>query len=148
MESANNSQIVKLPLLASLLALVGLADAIYLTVHHFSGIGSVQCAEGFGCEQVLTSKFAEIGGVPLALFGAAAYFTVFSLAVLAGFGNKRAWLLFGAAVSLMAVFSVWLIYLQAFVIQAFCQYCLLSAGVTFTMLMIFLVSRYFSKRLA
>lgn len=142
-----NTQIAWLPLVAAVVSLIGLADAIYLSVQHFKGIG-VQCMEGFGCEQVLTSKFAEIGGIPLALFGAAAYFAVFSLATLAAFGNNRSWRIFGAAVSLMSVFTVWLLYLQAYVIQAFCQYCLISAAVTFTLLIIFIAQRYFFKRLA
>lgn len=145
--TAQSSKILILPLIAAVVALIGLADATYLSVQHFKGVG-VQCLEGFGCEQVLTSKFAEIGGIPLALFGAAAYFAVFSLATLAAFGNNRAWQIFGAAVALMAVFTVWLLYLQAYVIQAFCQYCLISAAVTFTLLIIFIAQRYFFKRLA
>lgn len=142
-----SQKIQKLPLLAAIVALVGLIDALYLSVNHFSGT-IVQCSEGFSCEQVLTSKFATFAGVPLAVVGAAAYFTVFSLATLAAFGNGRAWSLLAAIVGAMAIFTVWLIYLQAFVIQAFCQFCLLSAAVTFTLLAIVILKRYFFKRLA
>lgn len=140
-------KILKLPLAAMLVALGGLADAIYLIVHHYSGV-AVQCTLVQGCEEVLTSKYAEIYGVPLAVFGAAAYFTVFSLATLAAFGNSRAWQIFGVFVAIMSVFTIWLIYLQGFVIKAFCQFCLISAAVTFTLLGIYLLSRYFIKRLA
>jgi len=134
-------------MLAAIVALVGLADAVYLTVHHLNGVG-VQCLDGFGCEQVLTSKYAEIGGIPLSLFGAAAYFVAFSLATLAAFGNRRAWRFFFVQTTLMAAFTVWLLYLQAFVIKAFCQFCLISAAVTFALLTIAVLSRYFFKRLA
>ena len=103
--------------------------------------------DGFACELVLTSKFAEIAGIPLAAFGAAAYFTVFSLAILAAFGNARAWQIASIVVGSMAIFTAWLVYLQAFVIHAFCQFCLLSAGVTTTLLVIVILSRYFFKRL-
>jgi uncharacterized membrane protein len=144
----NASKIAKLPVAAAVVALVGLGDAIYLTVHHLSGT-SVQCSVVAGCEQVLNSPYATVAeNVPLALIGAVAYFTVFSLATLAAFGNNRAWTLLGIIVGLMSAFAVWLIYLQAFVIGAFCQFCLLSAAVTFTLLAIVILRLYFFKRLA
>ena len=74
-----------------------------------------------------------MGGIPLALVGALAYFTVFSLATLAAFGYKGVGKLLALVVALMFLTSLWLIYLQAFVIEAFCQFCLLSALVTFVL---------------
>lgn len=142
-----SAQIIKLPLLAAVVALVGLGDAIYLTVNHLSGAG-VQCTIVHGCEAVLNSEYAKFAGVPLAFIGVAAYFAVFSLATLAAFGNKLAWNLLSLIIGAMAVFTIWLLYLQGFVIEAFCQFCLLSAAVTFTLLGIVVVSRYFLKRLA
>jgi uncharacterized membrane protein len=143
----DKSIIAKLPLAAAIVALVGLADAIYLTVKHLSGAG-VQCTIVHGCEQVLNSEYAKIGDVPLAILGALAYFTVFSLATLAAFGNIRAWQVLSVIVAFMSVFTVWLLYLQAFVINAFCQFCLLSAAVTFTLLVIVVLKHFFFKRLA
>ena len=147
MQNSNVSPIAKLPLLAALVALVGLGDAIYLTVHQLSG-EIVQCTVVHGCEQVLNSDYAKFAGIPLAFIGVAAYFTVFSLATLAAFGNRRAWDFLSVIVGLMAVFTAWLLYLQGFVIEAFCQFCLLSAAVTFTLLTIVILSRYFFKRLS
>ena len=115
--------------LAAALSLVGLADAIYLTVEHLSG-RSVRCTVTGGCSEVLGSAYATVGGYPLAFFGALAYFTAFSLTTLAAFGSRRSGQLFAALVAPMFVTSLWLVYLQAFVIRAFCQYCLLSAAVT------------------
>lgn len=139
--SAQNRSLLKLPLLAALLTLVGLADAIYLTYKHYTG-GTVPCSIVDGCETVLTSSYSQIAGVPLAIFGAAAYAVAFSLAILAAYGNRPAWTLFGVQVGLMAVFTAWLIYLQAYVIEAFCQFCLLSAATTFSLLIIFSVSKF------
>ncbi len=138
--------VAKLPLLAAVIALIGLADAVYLTIKHYTG-ETVPCSLVEGCEQVLTSAYAEIGGVPLAIFGAAAYFAAFSLAILTAFGNRSMWKIFGVQVALMAIFTAWLVYLQAFVIEAFCQFCLVSAAVTLALFAIFLISKFSHSKL-
>lgn len=127
---------------AAVVSLVGLGDAIYLAVEHVAG-RSVKCTLVSGCSEVLSSQYASVAGVPLALIGAGAYFAVFSLATLAAFGYKGTGKLVTFVVALMFITSLWLIYLQAFVIKAFCQFCLLSALVTFilTGLMVAIVVR-------
>ena len=135
----------KLSLLAVLVALVGLVDSIYLTVHHYTA-EPVPCGAEFDCGAVLSSAYSEIGGVPLALFGAIAYFIAFSLALLTAFGDRRMWKLFGVQITLMAVFSGWLIYVQAALIGAFCQFCLLSAATTLTLFSIYIISIFVKPR--
>lgn len=120
---------MKLYVTAAIVSLIGLADAIYLTVQHMTG-ESVRCTIVSGCSEVLSSPYSVVAGVPLAMVGAAAYFSVFSLAILAAFGYRVAGVLLAPLVLLMFLFSLWLIYLQAFVIGAWCQFCLLSAAVT------------------
>ncbi len=126
----------KLPVIlysiAAVLTLVGLADATYLTASHFSG-ETVTCVGTIGCSDVLGSAYAKIGNLPLAAFGAAAYFTAFSAAVLAAFGFPRARGVLLIAVAVMFLTSLWLLYVQAFVLHAFCSYCLLSAALTFAL---------------
>lgn len=139
------SSIVKLSIAAAIVALAGLADSVYLTVHHLTA-EPVPCSIISGCESVLTSPYAEIAGIPLAAFGAAAYFAAFSLALLAAFGNRFMWTLFGVQTILMAIFTGWLIYLQAAVIGAFCQFCLLSAATTLTLLVIFIFSVLINRK--
>ncbi len=131
-------------IIASVVALAGLTDAIYLTVHHYTA-EPVPCSITHGCEQVLTSSYATIGGVPLAAFGAAAYFVAFSLALLAAFGDRRMWVLFGAVATLMGAFSIWLFYLQWQVIGAFCQFCLVSAGTSLALFLIALLSKFWKR---
>ncbi len=131
---------MKLYVTAAIVSLLGLADAIYLTVQHVTG-QSVICTIVSGCSEVLSSSYAVVAGVPLALIGAAAYFSVFSLATLAAFGYRIAGTLLTALVVLMFLFSLWLIYLQAFVIGAFCQFCLLSAAITTALTVIALLAR-------
>jgi uncharacterized membrane protein len=116
-------------LIVALLSLVGLADSLYLTVQHLTG-QSLRCTIVSGCSEVLSSAYSHIGPLPLAALGAVAYFTVFSLAILSAFGYRLARPLLSALVTLMFLMTLWLLYLQAFVIHHFCQYCLLSAAVT------------------
>jgi uncharacterized membrane protein len=126
-------------LIAALVSLIGLGDAIYLTVEHLTG-QSLRCTIVSGCSEVLSSKYAQIGSVPLASVGALAYFTVFSLSILAAFGYRFARPLLTALVGVMFLTTLWLLYLQAFVIHHFCQYCLLSAAVTITLTILTLIA--------
>lgn len=125
---------------AAVISLIGVADSIYLTVEHISG-RSVRCTIVQGCSTVLSSPYASYRGIPLALAGAVAYFTVFSLATLAVFDYKLAAKLLVPLLAGMLLVTVWLIYLQAFVIEAFCQFCLLSALVTLVLSVIVFFAR-------
>jgi len=129
----------KLYAVAALLSLIGLADALYLTIEHVTG-QSVRCTIIAGCSAVLSSPYAVVAGIPLATVGAAAYFTVFSLAILALFGYRIAGTLLTPIVIAMFFVSLWLIYLQAFVIREFCQYCLLSALITLGLSVVVLIN--------
>jgi uncharacterized membrane protein len=132
-------------ILAALIALLGLGDSIYLTVHHLTG-QDVDCLASGGCETVLTSAYAAIGKVPLAAVGAIAYFSAFSLATLAGFGRQWAKRLLLCLVGGMLGVTGWLLYLQAFVLHAFCEFCLLSAALTATLTAIVLAIFFMGKR--
>jgi uncharacterized membrane protein len=130
--SAAGRRRTTLHIATALVSLLGLADAIYLTVEHITG-QSVRCTIVAGCQEVLSSSYSVLAGVPLAAIGAAAYFSVFSLATLAAFGYRFAGQLLLPLVAVMCIASIWLIYLQAFVIRAYCQYCLFSAAVSFVL---------------
>jgi uncharacterized membrane protein len=164
-EAGASPGFAKLPLAAAVVALIGLADAIYLTVHHYTA-EPVPCSIIAGCEQVLTSQYATLGGIltavlgdaaaslaasglggiPLAALGGLAYFVAFALALMAAYGDTRMWKLFGLHVILMALVTLWLIYIQGMVIGAFCQFCLISAATTFTLFAIYLISKFGGKR--
>ena len=126
---------------AAIVALFGLADGIYLTVEHVTG-RTAQCIASSGCQDVLSSKYAAMGPIPLASLGALAYFTAFSTALLAAFGYPKCRALFALLVGVMFVTTLWLLYLQAFVLHAFCDYCLFSAGVTTVLTLIAIMNAF------
>jgi uncharacterized membrane protein len=99
-----------------------------------------------GCSEVLSSPYSHIGSLPLAALGAVAYFTVFSLAILVAFGYSFARTLLAGLSAIMFLMTLWLLYLQAFVIHHFCQYCLLSAAVTTAVTAIVWGSRILKRR--
>ncbi len=114
----------------AVVALLGLTDATFLTVAHLTGDDAV-CGSLVGCSTVLGSAYATTAGVPTAAYGAVAYFAVFSAAILAAFGHPRVKGFLIGVVGLMFVASLYFLYLQAFVLHAFCQFCLISAALTF-----------------
>jgi uncharacterized membrane protein len=132
-------------LVVALLSLAGLADSLYLTVQDLTG-QTLRCTIVSGCSEVLSSPYSHIGSVPLAALGAVAYFAVFSLAILVAFGYRSARPLLAGLSAVMFLMTLWLLYLQAFVIHHFCQYCLLSAAVTTTVTAIVWGSRIMRRR--
>lgn len=136
-----------MPIAAAIVALVGIIDATYLTIHHYTA-EAVPCGLEFDCEMVLTSKYAEIAGIPLSVFGALAYIFAFSLALISISGKRLTWNMFGIQATMMAIVSGYLIYVQHYYIHAWCQYCLISAATSFTLFLIFLASLFFKPRAA
>ncbi len=107
-----------------LLSLAGAGIAAYLTVAHYGHV-RLACATG-GCETVQTSRYAEVAGVPVAAIGLAGYLVLAWTAAARG-GLARA-IGFAAALTGFAVAMV-LLYVQAGVLHAFCQWCLASDAI-------------------
>jgi len=105
---------------AATVALAGVVVAGYLTWVHFDAAALV-CVAGGGCETVQKSAYAEIAGVPVAMLGVGAYAIVLGLI---GWDTPKAQL--GAAVIALVglLFSMYLLVLQLFVIDAVCVWCL------------------------
>ena len=106
---------------------VGLLDASYLAVKHYTGT-IPPCAIAKGCETVTTSQYATIGGVSVALFGAIYYLIILITSIaLIDTGNNflKKFLSKFSIIGLIA--SIWFVSLQLFVIKALCLYCIASA---------------------
>lgn len=112
----------RLGLVAGLICLAGLAIAGYLTYVHYAEIDPV-CATG-GCERVQASEYSELAGVPVALLGLIGYGAIaLSLAARGDLGRALT-----AALAIAGFgFSLYLTYLELWVIDAICQWCVASA---------------------
>ena len=117
---------------AALVALVGLAEATYLTVMFLSGETAI-CGGSSDCAMVLGSKYAVLPlvKIPLSGLGALAYFSAFTFATFALFGYALARKFFSWTVIAMFGMTLWLLFVQAFRLHAFCRYCLFSAALVF-----------------
>jgi uncharacterized membrane protein len=117
-------------MLVALVALAGVFVALYLTLYKLGYIGTLACAVG-SCETVQTSKWATFLGFPVGAWGVAYYLAVLALA-LVGLGGRFAdsrqlSLVLVVVTGVGVLFSIWLTYLELFVIHAICQWCVVSA---------------------
>ncbi len=117
-------------MLASLVALAGVFVALYLAMYKLGYIGTLVCAVG-SCEVVQTSRWATLLGYPVAVWGVAYYVGVLALALVGLSPNwvdsRRLSELLVAVTTTGVLFSLWLTYLELFVINAICQWCVVSA---------------------
>jgi uncharacterized membrane protein len=119
--------------IAAFFCLAGLADATYLTVLSFTGV-TAACSGQAGCFEVLGSTHAKIAGIPVAALGVLGYFTAFTFATFAAFNYQRAARFFAVTVCLLFGATLWFLYVQAFILHAYCRYCLFSAAITFLLM--------------
>jgi uncharacterized membrane protein len=117
-------------IVAAIVSLAGLADATYLTVQALTG-ETLGCGGSPDCFRVLGSSYSRIAGIPVASFGMLAYFSVFTFATFAAFGYARARIFLILIISAMFLATLWFLYVQAFLLHAYCRYCLFSAAITF-----------------
>ena len=116
----------------ALLAIVGFFLALYLWLYKIGAIGALQCGTG-ACEYVQSSRWADFLGLPVAFYGVVGYLVLFVTALVSlqpryqdRPGPTRAL----AALSLVGfAFTVYLTFLELFVIRATCRWCVGSAGI-------------------
>jgi len=130
-----------------LLAFIGFLDSSYLTAKRFLG-EPLTCYLFGGCDTVTASSYSVLFGIPLSIYGIVFYLAVLFSAMLY-IQTKSPWFAYGLLGLTTAgfVLSGYFMLLQAFVIKAYCFYCVVSAAVsTFNfILMFFAWNRYFKK---
>lgn len=114
----------------AVLALVGFFVALYLWLHALGIGGPLKCGTG-GCDTVQTSRWAVFLGMPVAFYGVVGYALIL-LTAIAGLRPaalaQRQWsVLLVALATIGFLFTVYLTYLELFVIHAICRWCVGSA---------------------
>ena len=125
----------------AVLAVLGLLVAGYLSAYKLGFIGGLTCTVGH-CEQVQASPWSVLLGLPVSVWGFGAYAAILTLSILGlqpRFVHDRRIALAITGVSAVGVaFSAYLTYIEAFVIEMWCQYCVISAII---ITLVFLLSR-------
>lgn len=123
-------------MLVATLSLIGIFVAVYLTLFKLGFLGELTCAVG-SCETVQLSRWAMFLGIPVAVWGVGFYLVMFALSLVAvqeRYADSR-----GISFALVGLtgwgllFSLWLTYLELFVIHAVCMWCIVSALIVATM---------------
>ncbi len=117
-------------MIVAVLSLVGFFVALYLWAHNAGLTGPIVCGIG-DCGTVQSSEYASLGPVPVSAVGVFGYLVLIGLSVRGIQPRFRdsstigGLLLAGSFGGVL--FSAYLTYLEAFVIEAWCQYCVISA---------------------
>lgn len=129
-----------LRLAAAALAIAGIGVATYIAIAEGGG-GSPKClVGGGGCETVAESRYSELAGVSVAVIGIVGYAILLIAAIVPGDVGRFG----GFLTALIGVgFSLYLTYLELFVIEAICQWCVASA-VLMTLSLVVAAARAFA----
>ncbi len=131
----SNTAIGYLQYAIGLLAIAGFLDAAYLTILHYKN--AIPPCTLSGCETVLTSTYATIAGIPISLLGAGYYLVVvvlIGILLSTNLSPRNVWRINTFLVvitGLGLLIGLGLVYIQAFVLHSFCQYCLASEVIDF-----------------
>lgn len=128
---------INLPIYVMLaLTLIGISDAMYVAYGSYSGT-QLWCPILDGCNTVVNSPYSRVLGMPMSYFGFIYYLFMFGLAARLAYEPASKSLRFRMVLyaALGAVSSAYFIYLQLGLIQAICSYCIISAIVSFLLLL-------------
>jgi uncharacterized membrane protein len=122
---------------AALLSLAGLFISAYLYLYKIGKIGALACGTG-GCETVQLSPWSRVAGIEVSLIGVVGYavLTALSLAALQPGLSSRRWptLALLLLTSTGVAFTIYLTYLELFVIHAICRWCVGSGVIIIAIL--------------
>jgi uncharacterized membrane protein len=111
------------------LCILGAADSIYLLIYKLTG-NSHMCLGNGGCHDVNFSPFSEIYGIPVSVFGISAYLAILCILILESrikiAKDNGPLAIFGISLGGFA-FTIYLTYLEIYVIHAICPFCVVSA---------------------
>jgi uncharacterized membrane protein len=128
---------------AAVMSLLGLFVSAYLYLYKIGRIGTLACGTG-GCETVQQSTWSRFLGVEVSLIGLIGYALLFVIALISlQAASPRAWapraLAWVAAGGVL--FTAYLTSLELFVIHAICRWCVGSAVIIVSVLVLALLGR-------
>ena len=131
-------------IISLVLVVIGIGISGYLSYVKLTATPTV-CIEGggFNCEVVQSSIYAKLFNIPIAYLGFATYLVIGALLLLQyriAFLQEYGVMIQFGIIMFAFLFSIWLVYLQAFQLKAFCMWCL-SHEVTMTLLFIVSIPR-------
>ena len=124
------------------LVVVGLLVSIYMTIYKVSNNDGM-CLGSGDCSTVNASRFSEMNGIPVAVFGVVGYIAILFVHF---FENRNAFFkkngtLFIFGMSLTGfIFTLWLVYVEVALLKAYCPFCITSQ-VAMTVIFILAVIR-------
>ncbi len=122
---------------SAIVAVLGMAVATYITIADAGGGSPVCVAGGGGCETVAKSSYSHLAGINVAVFGVLGYIGLLGAAAVKDDRGRLAALLLSV---IGFGFSAYLTYLELFVIDAICQWCIGSA-ILMTISMLIAITR-------
>ncbi|MEI6291606.1 MAG: vitamin K epoxide reductase family protein [Chloroflexota bacterium] len=130
----------KLYWLSVALTTFGIIDSIYMTIYKLTS-NNAMCLGSGDCSSVNASPYSEVYGIPVALIGVFGYGAILAMLLLqnrAGkfFEQNSTMAVFGFSLTGFA-FTLYLIYLEIYVIKALCPFCIASQT---TMTLLFLIT--------
>lgn len=124
----NSASLINVTTISVVILIVAMAVSGYLSYLKAAQVDAVCVAGGvFDCGTVLNSRYSEIADIPIAWLGFALNAVVLSLILLKpriAFLRDYGTLIIFGLVLFAFIFSMWLIYVQAFLISAYCPWCL------------------------
>ncbi|GAB4488647.1 MAG: hypothetical protein Fur0016_14650 [Anaerolineales bacterium] len=126
------------------LAALGALVSIYMTIYKLTD-NNTMCLGSGSCATVNESAYSEIFGIPVALVGVGGYFAILAVLLLEKYGKNRFFkengllAIFGLGVGGFG-FTLYLVYVEAFILKAWCPFCVVSQ-ITMTILFIITIIR-------
>ena len=124
------------------LVVLGLLVSIYMTIYKITS-NDAMCIGSGDCHTVNASKYSEVNGIPVAVFGMIGYAAILATLYFENrnrfFKQNATLMIFGMALTGF-IFTVWLIYVEVALLKALCPFCLTSQ-VSMTLIFIIAVIR-------
>lgn len=129
------------------LVIIGLAVSIYMTIYKISGNDGM-CLGSGDCSTVNASRFSEVNGIPVAVFGIIGYVAILFVQIFETrnefFRKNGTLLIFGMGLTGF-LFTLWLVYVELALLNAICPFCVTSQ-VAMTIIFIIAVVRLFKNQ--